>query len=52
MKQKFYCKECNKEFEVESDESYYNYKCPDCGIISLPKDYTRIRFKGLSTVRG
>jgi DNA-directed RNA polymerase subunit RPC12/RpoP len=52
MKQKFYCKECNKEFEVDLQEHYYNYKCPECGSISLPPNYTGIRFKGLPTIKG
>ena len=36
----FYCKNCNKEFEVDDKEceGYYNWKCPDCLHIANKKD--------------
>jgi|GEM_PF-5502256 len=36
----FYCKNCDKEFEVDDKEckGYYNWKCPDCLHISTKKD--------------
>lgn len=36
----FYCKNCNKEFEVDDKEcaGYYNWKCPTCMYIANKKD--------------
>ena len=36
----FYCKNCNKEFEVDDKEckGYYNWKCPECKYIANKKD--------------
>jgi phage FluMu protein Com len=50
MIQIFSCKKCNKDFEID-DVHYWNYKCPDCETMSLPKNYTLPRFKGLPTVK-
>lgn len=36
----FYCKNCDKEIEVEDKkaEGFYNWKCPDCLHIANLKD--------------
>ena len=51
MKQKFYCKKCKKDFEIELDETYHNYKCPVHHIICKKSNYTGMMFKGLDTVK-
>jgi len=49
FRKKFHCKKCNIDFNVESEVVYWNYLCPDCGEISLPKGYVLPSFKGLPT---
>jgi len=50
MKQKFYCKDCKKEFTITESDHYWNYKCPDCHTICRPKGSVGVKFKGLPTV--
>jgi len=51
MEQKFYCKKCEKEFSIVEDDKYWNYNCPICNIICVPKDYTPVGFKGLPNTK-
>jgi hypothetical protein len=48
----FYCKNCKKDFEIEDKkcETFWNWHCPYCGLISPKKDFN-VGFKGLDTVK-
>ena len=51
MTQYFYCKICDKEFSIDKNDIYLNYKCPVHNIICQKKDYIGLLLKGLDTIK-